>query len=177
MIAVCAVGPGSAGVAHAAAPSFGPRDIPTLFFIAKSDDRNRVDYGMHLDSHCAPAKEDAVFPYWREFEHSPPVRTHSLGMFEYLAYGVSRQETLRRSPAGSEYALKLKQVDRQIWVTVSKAEDGRCTALVRSTIAGIKYANLLSIYVKLSGPLSVAYVDVKGKNLETGQLIVERIRR
>jgi hypothetical protein len=47
----------------------------TLFFISKSDDENRVDYGMRLDSKCAPYGDESVFPYWREFEPLPPVRT------------------------------------------------------------------------------------------------------
>jgi hypothetical protein len=58
---------------------FGANDLPTLFFIAKSDDRNRVDYGMRLDSRCAPYGDEPVFPYWREFEPPPPVRTRSMG--------------------------------------------------------------------------------------------------
>jgi hypothetical protein len=177
-LAASILGTGSVGVAHAADPTFGPHDIPTLFFISKSDDRNRVDYGMRLDANCAPAKREAIFPYWREFEHSPPVRTHSLGMFEYTAYGVSWQrEAPRRNPTGSDYELQLKHVDRKVWVTVTKGSDGQCSALVRTTIAGVKYAQLLSIYVKLSGPLSVAYLDIKGRNLETGQLVEERIKK
>jgi hypothetical protein len=131
---------------------------------------------MRLDAQCAPVKDDPVFPYWREYENSKPVRVHSLGMFEYIAYGVSAQKTIKRTDAGSEHALKLKQVDRLIWVTTSKAPDGHCSALVRSKIAGVDYAELLSIYVKLSGPISVDYVDVKGKDLKTGQLIQERIQ-
>jgi hypothetical protein len=174
---VCIAGLQRVVVVQAGEPSFGPHDIPTLFFIEKSDDRNRVDYGMRLDEHCAPAKADAVFPYWREFEHAPPVRTHSLGMFEYLGYGISAQRTLSRTSASGEHVIRLKQVDRLIWITTSKRSDGRCSALVRSTIAAVPYAQLLSIYVKLSGPLSVAYVDVKGKNLRTAQRIEERIKR
>lgn len=41
---------------------FGANDLQTLFFISKSDDRNRVDYGMRLDSRCAPYGEEPVFP-------------------------------------------------------------------------------------------------------------------
>lgn len=34
--------------------SSGANDVQTTFFIAKSDDRNRVDYGMRLDTNRAP---------------------------------------------------------------------------------------------------------------------------
>jgi hypothetical protein len=158
-------------------PSFGPHDVETLFFIAKSDDRNRVDYGMRLDANCAPAGEDPVFPYWREFERSPPVRTKSMGMFAKMGYGISAQRTLRRSPTGGEHVIQLKQVERVLFITTTKGADGHCSALVRTKIAGLEYAELRSIYVKLSGPLSVAYIDIKGQNLATKQPLEERLRR
>jgi len=158
-------------------PSFGPHDVETLFSIGKSDDRNRVDYAMRLDANCSPAGEDPVFPYWREFERSPPVRTKSMGMFSKMGYGISTQKTLRRTPTGSEHAIRLKQVERVLYITTTKGADGRCSALVRTKISGIDYAELRSIYVKLSGPLSVAYIDIQGKNLSTGQRLEERLRR
>lgn len=158
-------------------PSFGPHDVETLFSIAKSDDRNRVDYGMRLDANCAPAGQDPVFPYWREFERSPPVRTKPMGAFSKMGYGISTQQTLRRTPTGGEHAIRLKQVDRFLFITTTKGADGRCSALVRTKIAGVEYAELRSIYVKLSGILSVAYIDIKGRNLATGQPVEERLRR
>ena len=166
----------SASLAHADEPRFGAHDIQTLFFISKSDDRNRVDYGMRLDENCLPAKSDAIFPYWREFENSPPVRTHALGMFEYVAYGVSEQRTVQRGPTGGQVLMKLKQVGRPIWVITQREANGRCSASSRTTIAGVP-AELISIYVKLQGPLSVAYLDVKGRDLKTQKIVTERVER
>lgn len=165
----------SATVADAAEMMFGPHDIETLFYIAKSDNRDRVDYGMRLDGMCRPVGEDAVFPYWRNLEHTPVTR-HALGFLARMAYGVSYQETARTTSSGADHGLRLKQVDRTIWVTTSRAADGRCTALVRSNIGGVENAELLSIYVKLGGPLSVDYVDVKGRDLATGQALFERMK-
>jgi hypothetical protein len=162
--------------AQAEEPRFGVFDIPTVFFISKSDDRNRVDFGMHLDKDCAPAKSDAVFPYWREFERSPPVRIHALGMFEYLAYGVSQQSSLGTSVTGAEYFIRLRQEGRPIWITTSKDATGHCTALARTDIGATRFAELLSIHVHLAGLLSVDYIDIKGKDLLTGKLIEERVR-
>jgi hypothetical protein len=158
-------------------PIFGANDVQTLFFISKSNDRNRVDYGMRLDTHCAPYGEEPVFPYWREFEPSPPVRTKSMGAFSKMGYGISTQRVLRRTAAGGEIAIKLKQVDRAIFVTTSRGVNGRCEALVRTKIASVEYAELVSIFVKLSGPLSVSYIDIKGKDLATTKPIDERFRR
>ncbi len=167
-----------ASPARADEPHFGPHDISTTFFISKSDDHNRVDYGMRLGPHCSAVNNDAVFPYWREFEHSPPVRTHALGMFEYFAYGLSEQRQLRHNDSSGAYLVRLKQFGkRPIWIDTKLEPDGHCSALARCMIAGVKFAQLLSIYVKLSGPLSVEYVVVRGKNLETGQLIEERLTK
>ena len=158
-------------------PSFGANDVETLFFISKSDDRNRVDYGMRLDTHCAPYGEEPVFPYWREFEPPPPVRTKPMGAFSKLGYGISAQRVLRRTLVGGEIAIKLKQVDRTIFITTSRGANGRCSALVRTKIASVEYAELVSIFVKLSGPLSVSYIDIKGKDLTTAKPIEERLKR
>jgi Domain of unknown function (DUF4833) len=165
-------------IAYADEPRFGANDIPTAFYISKSDDHNRVDYGMRLGVRCTASNSDAVFPYWREFEHAPPVRTHPLGVFEYFAYGLSGQGVHRNAESSGEYWVKLKQFgQRPIWITTRRETDGHCSALARCMIAGVKFAQLLSIYVKLSGPLSVDYVVVKGKNLDTGQLLEERLKK
>jgi hypothetical protein len=153
-----------------------PKDIETLFFISKSDDRNRVDYGMRLDSHCAPYGEEPVFPYWREFEPPPPVRTKPMGFFAKMGYGISTQRVLQRTAAGGETTIELKQVERVIFITTSQGANGRCSALVRTTIANVQYAELVSIFVQLSCFLSVSYIDIKGKNLATGKPIEERLQ-
>ena len=46
----------------------------------------------------------------------------------------------------------------------------------RMTIAG-GTAELLSIFVKLGGPLSVDYIDIKGRDLSTGKPVSERLKR
>jgi hypothetical protein len=178
------LGPSFAALAFTASPSsaqagdprFGANDVETLFFIGKSDGSNRVDYGMRLNTHCAPFGQEPVFPYWREFE-PPPVRTKPMGAFSKLGYGISIQKVLKRTDVGGEHAIMLRQVDRAIYITTSRGPNGRCAALVRTKIAGVEYAELTSIFVKLSGPLSVSYIDIKGKDLATGHLIEERLRR
>src|SRR5258708_30624688 len=78
---------------------FGTFDVPTVFFISKSDDRNRVDYAMRLDPSCDPVTAEPVFPYWRGVERSPPLRTHSLGVFQGVAHGIRQQRGVRPPPA------------------------------------------------------------------------------
>jgi hypothetical protein len=164
------------GSARASEVPFGANDLRTLFFIAKSDDRNRVDYGMRLDSRCAPYGDEPVFPYWREFEPPPPVRTHPMGAFAKMGYGISTQRVVQRTAAGGETTMKLKQVGRMISITTSRGANGRCSAVVRTKIANLQTADLISIFVKLAGPLSVSYIDIKGRNPATAKPIEERVK-
>ena len=162
--------------AHAGAVNFGAYDVPTVFFINKSDDHNRVDYGIHLNEHCAPTGDDAVFPYWREFENSPPVRTHTLGMFEYVPYGFSEQRLVHRSQTGGDQLVRLKQLDRPIAIRARKDGD-KCVATAYARVGGVEGAQLVSVYAKLAGATSVDYIEIHGKNPQTGAEITERVRK
>jgi hypothetical protein len=164
-----------ASPAMAAYPPFGPNDIPTAFFISKSDNRNRVDYWMRLDKNCQPPDDEAITPYWREFEKAPPVVTRATGPLDRMAYGVAAQRIAKRSATESDYALRLKAVGRPIGITTRRAASGKCVAVARTTIGG-KTAELLSIHVKLTGPFSVEYIDIKGKDFKTGKPIIERLK-
>lgn len=163
-----------AGTAHAEPVAFGPTDVPTLFYIAKSNNRDRVDYGIRLDSSCHPTNSDATFPYWRDLEKEP-VSVHTMGMFAKMAYGFAAQKVEHQADGAVVQKLVLKQVNRPIWVTTAKGDDGRCKAVAWTKINGVERAELISIYVKLAGALSVDYVDIKGRNRATGEIITERI--
>jgi hypothetical protein len=157
---------------------FGAFDIPTVFFISKSDDHNRVDYGMRLNQSCGPVNNDAVFPYWRQFEHAPPVRTEPLGTFEYLGYGISEQRLVHGGKPDAAYLVRLKQFkQRPVWITTWRDENGHCRSRARCQIGSVRFAELSSIYVKLAGLLSVEYIIVKGKDPATGRAIEEKITR
>ncbi len=156
---------------------FGPSDIPTVFFISKSDDGNRVDYGMRLNADCAADNNDTVFPYWREFE-PPPVHTKPLGVFAHLGYGISDQRRRNVGKPDAVYQVRLKQFSqRPIFITTTRNANGHCQALARVQIGAVPFAQLDSIFVKLSGPLTVDYIVVKGRSLATGQLLEERVNR
>lgn len=149
-----------------------PRDIATVFFISKSDDHNRVDYGMRLDGNCVPLTS-AVFPYWHEFE--PTERTHALGAFEDRAYGIEEQRLISHGRNGGEYLVKLKQLDRSITITTSRASDGRCVAVAHTKIDNVGKAEFSDAFAQLGGFLSVDYVEVHGRDAN-GTRVAERIK-
>lgn len=170
LVALAAV---TAGVSWAGDPDFGPNDVATVFFFAKSDDRNRVDYGLRLDGSCMPVGEEPLFPYWREFESEPPgLKTHSLKFFEYAGYGISDQRT-KKVENRAEIAVKLKAFPREIVITTQKGADGKCQVIARSVIAAMPNVELVSAYIKLKSGWSVEYVEVKGR--VDGKGVAERL--
>ncbi len=178
--AVLGVSLGLTSRATATEPPFGPFDVRTVFYISKSDDHNRVDYGIHLDAHCVPTQNDAVYFYWREFEKAPPVVVHGPGMLDFIGYGIAEQKLLLKTPTVGVHYVKLRQLPQMpVQIITTQGADGRCTAQARSTIGG-KDRELLYAFVKLHSAFptpSVEYVEVHGKDLETGQEVVERLRK
>jgi hypothetical protein len=177
LVVALAVGLAGGGTARGEEPSFGDHDIQTLLYIAKSDDKNRVDYGMRLDERCAPRRDQQpVFAYWREFEKAPPVRVHPLGPFEFLAYGILRQLSSGRGRGGYQHAIRLRQLQRDLFITTRKRASGGCEAEVRTRIAGRDGVLVESAFIQL-GPLgSVRWVDLHGRSAATGEPVTERLK-
>ena len=126
-----------------------------------------------------PPRAMPCFPYWREFERSPPVRVHTLSAIEYFPYGISEQATVRLTPRGAVHVMRLRQFSqRPITITTSKSDDGRCTADVRVVLLGTE-AGLSYVYAKLSSGIlpGVDYLDLYGRDLTTGRALVERVKR
>ena len=163
----------SAAACIAGTPALGHRAIATVFFVNKSDDRNRVDYAINLDRHCVP-RPDAMFPYWHEFE--PKERTHPLGAFEDSVYGVENQHLVTRSSHGAVYVVKLKRFDRAITITTFRKPDGSCGSSARTRIAGVADAELLSAFARIGALLSIDYIELRGRDPRTGARLTERIR-
>jgi hypothetical protein len=147
-LAVCTA-PRDAGGAEA-------RDVPQVFTIAKSENQNRVAYGVRLDERCAPVGDAPVYAYWRMLERSAGA-TEPLLSREEPAYGMKRQ----RVEGGVAKILLRGLADREIWIEPA-AIDGRCTARAWTRIAG-KRAELVQVFVQLRWPFGVAHLRVKGR--------------
>jgi hypothetical protein len=152
---------------------FGPHDVPTVFFISKSDDHNRVDYAIRLAEDCVPMSNDAVFPYWRELEKTP-VFLHPINLVERVPYGISSQGLLTRFANGADYFLRLRALDRVITIALRKQADGSCTATPHATIHGVASV-LFSVFAKVAWPMSVDYIDIHGKDAASGAPVNERV--
>jgi len=163
-------------LAHGATPRSDPRSV---FFIAKSENRNQVHYGVRLDPSCAPVGPSPVFAYWRMLERGPlatePLLTRELG-----AYGFAGQRVIAREPNGGQVEVTLRALPaRPIVVGSGLGATQRpgepCSATATTTIAGAA-ASLTSVYAKLAWPFGVEYLMLSGRSLADGRELRERIR-
>lgn len=166
----------AAGVALADV-SFGPHDVPTVFFVSKSDDDNRVDYGIRLDARCHPASTSPMTVYWREFEDGRQGRvTHGLNLLEVPAYDAADQQVLERRDAGATLSLTIRALRaRAITILTRPGVSQRCQAEARMRIGGVE-AILDHVHLTLDGPGVVRHADMFGATPD-GREVTERVRR
>jgi Domain of unknown function (DUF4833) len=137
------------GSAHA------EQTIPSVLFVSKSENKNQVHYGLHLDDSCGFAGSAPVYPYWRMLEKGPN-DTEPLLEREQRAYGIERQDV-----QGDVVRVTLRALpNRPIGVRVLRAVDGSCTATAETTISG-RAARLFNVHVAL-GFLHVDHLVLQG---------------
>ena len=105
---------------------FGPADVKSVFFIAKSQNRNQVHYGIRLDKECSPLGRRPLFAYWRMFEKGGELEP-LLGT-EGPAYGLDEAQEIVNTPDASRIRSRLRAFpDRPLLVTVTRKDD-QCVA-------------------------------------------------
>ena len=150
------------------------RAVESVFFVAKSENRNEVHYGVALDARCAPAGASPVFAYWRMREHGP-LATEPLLSREVPAYGLSWQHVVERDERGGRVVVGLNAVPGRA-IAIDTAQDGAgCSATARAMIDGTA-ASLTSVFVQLRWPFGVDYLLLSGRAATDGREIRERLR-
>ncbi|MGH7293461.1 MAG: DUF4833 domain-containing protein, partial [Polyangiaceae bacterium] len=136
--------------------------------IAKSSNKNQVNYAVTVDDACAPVGPSPVHPYWRMLERGPTA-TEPLTEREQRVLGLKYQEV---TPGAVEVALR-GMPTRVFAIHTSAGLDGRCGSWVETTIDGAT-TRLKSIYVqqKLFG--TVDYVLLSGRTAD-GAVATERV--
>lgn len=159
--------------------SFGPHDVATVFFISKSDDRNRVDYGIHLDASCLPASGSPMVVYWREFEDGRDGRvTHGLNLFEGPVYGVGTQRVTETRADGVTMQIDIRALSsRRLEVRTGPEGDLGCRAEAILAIGGVR-AVLEHVHLTLGdSPGSLRSADIVGHAVDGGRRVVEHVVR
>ena len=145
-----------------------------LFSIAKSENRNQVQYAVHVDESCAPVADAPVFAYWRMLEQGPG-HTEPLLSREARAYGLASQQVVARSSDGGEVRVVLHAIPgRAIAVQTGRAPDGDCHASAALTINGVP-AHLVSVFVQLKRIFGVDYLLLQGRSSDGTRTVTERL--
>ncbi len=142
------------------------------FSIAKSENKNQVQYVVRVDDQCAPMGLTPVSAYWRLLEKGP-AQTAPLLAREVRAYGLASQE-LATDATGLQVRAVLKALPRRpLSITTSRGSDGACHALATMSIAGAP-AHLFNVYVhqKWDG---VDYLLLQGWSLDGSRVLRETI--
>jgi len=146
-------------------------DLASVFFVAKSENRNQVHYGIHVDEHCAPVGQAPVFAYWRMLERGPWV-TEPLLAREVSAYGFAEQRVTSRDPQGGRVLVALKPLAARPIVIESHMSGGTCVAEAETVVGGAS-ASLTSVFVQLRWPFGVASLTLRGRALDDGRPLRE----
>jgi hypothetical protein len=155
--------------AAGSAEASGTSVVPSVFHIAKSENRNEVHYALRVDDRCRPVGASALYPYWRMHEKGPG-ETEPLLYVERQVYGLL---DLRVESEGVLTAKLRALPDRSIRVVVGPTPRG-CDSRVETTISGVR-VELVRVFVKV-GWLGRATVRLEGRT-PSAERVVEEISR
>jgi hypothetical protein len=147
--------------------------VQSVFFIAKSENRNQVHYAVRVDARCRPEGDRPVYGYWRDFEDGPNV-TSRLRDREQRAYGLKRPTFVRRAESGGRIGVALRAVPDRPLTIETFAVQGQCRARALTTISRAP-AVLRSIYVELGFLFSIDYILLRGYRVTDGKPVQEKI--
>jgi hypothetical protein len=150
--------------------SFAP-----AFSIAKSENKNQVQYVVRVDEHCAPLGPAPVSAYWRMLEGGPAQTAPILGR-EVRAYGLASQAIVASGPSGGQVHATLNALPaRPMAIETSRAADGACRAVVTTTIAGVP-AHLFNVYVHIRW-YGVDYLLLQGWSMDGSHVVRETVSK
>jgi hypothetical protein len=150
------------------------RDLRSLFFVAKSENRNQVHYGVHLDAGCAPVGAAPVFAYWRMLEHGPTAIEPLLAR-ETRAYGFLAERVIAREEDGGRVLVTLAALATRPILVDTHASGAACVATATTAIDGVP-AYLSSVFAQLRWPIGVDFLMLWGHALADGRPVSERIK-
>ncbi len=157
---------------------FGRHDVRSVFFIAKSENKNQVHYGVRATADCRASSIRPVFAYWRDREVSPKAVSPLLPR-EERAYGLQREQHITVTRTHTFIVIELQAMpSRKIHVELSKGEDGRCNASATMEVSG-KRARLDHIFVQVRTlfgiPIGAEFLRIHARDLASGKRLSEKV--
>lgn len=141
--------------------AFGPHDVRSVFYVAKSENENQVHYAIRLDPACRPLPNRPVWAYWKRVKEGRRWDA-PLSRPAERVYGVDDDQRVHTSESGGVVQIAVRALDHlRIEIRVRKT-DQRCEAVASTTISGQR-ARLSHAFLKLRPPLPrPRYVEVIG---------------
>jgi hypothetical protein len=166
----------SSSVAAASGASRPPTGkVVPVFSIAKSQNKNQVQYVVRVDDQCKPTSPAPLSAYWRMLELGP-TQTEPLLSREQRAYGLASQVFVAGDRNGGQVRAVLNALpDRPVIVVTSRGRDGACQALATLTIAGVP-AHLFNVYVQLKWD-GVDYLLLRGWSMDGSHVVQEKLKQ
>jgi hypothetical protein len=162
---------GSIAAVAIAQPARAAESLVPIFSIAKSENKNQVQYVVRLDPQCAPVGPNPVSAYWRMLEKGP-TQTAPILSRELRAYGLASQ--VLDATSGRVRVVLKALPDRTLVVTTQRASDGQCHALATVPIAGAP-AYLFNVYVHIRW-YGVDYVLLQGWSMDRSHVLREKLK-
>jgi hypothetical protein len=159
--------------ARAQAVAFGPHDVRSAFYVAKSENRNQVHYAVRVDPECRPLGARPVFAYWQRLREGKRVDEPLVGLGTRF-YGASDEQRVSPGRTGGQVDIFVKALPRlHIQIAIEKTDRG-CRAVAFTSIAGAR-ARLSHAFLQLARlKLKLKYVELVGERLD-GTGVTERI--
>ena len=147
--------------------------VVPVFSIAKSENKNQVQYVVQLDDHCAPAGPAPLSAYWRMLEQGP-TQTAPILPREVAAYGLASQVLVASDTSGGQVRAVLKALPgRPLTVVTSRGNDGACRALGTMSIDSVP-AYLFNVYVHQKW-YGVDYLLLQGWATDGSHVVREKL--
>jgi hypothetical protein len=149
--------------------------LDSIFFIARSENRNQVHYGIHVDENCRPMGSTPVYAYWRMFEKGPTATEQLLGLEEPV-YGLAEEQPVSATTDGFRVRVQLRSTpERPIDVLVFRSENGRCATRALTRVGGAD-VQIDHIFVQNVWPFGIGEVSLHAVSAE-GQAVRDVIRK
>jgi hypothetical protein len=152
-------------------PSAG-KLLPVLS-IAKSENKNQVQYVVRVDDRCVPVGPAPVSAYWRMLERGPN-ETAPLLVREVRAYGLASQAVVASAATGGKVVATLNALpSRPVTIETQRGANGECRALATATITGAP-AHIFNVYVHLKWD-GVDYLLLQGWSMDGTHVLREQL--
>jgi hypothetical protein len=152
--------------------ALGPRDVHSLFFITRSNNRNEVHYGVRLREGCVPASDSPIFAYWRLREETPEQLSPLLER-EEAAYGIAPAQHVLTRRGLTRVSFQLNAFPDRPLVATIKPTGRTCSANVVAQVAD-RAAILDHIHIELGFLWSIQRIVLEATDV-TGQAKLQEV--